>query len=171
MAQMTGSHSSWVRGLKCIRKDRLVGGLDVALLVSAWIEIHRTRHYFRRSTSRTPRECVDWNMTLWFLLTHRTSRTPRECVDWNFTWIFLFYFSGSVALLVSAWIEIDERLQIEKEIASHSSWVRGLKCYDAESNVESLEVALLVSAWIEIIRDNNCFKSFRSHSSWVRGLK
>ena len=55
------SHSSWVRGLKQSSGIRYTRFVDVALLVSTWIE---TGCYERRERSlygRTPRECVDWN--------------------------------------------------------------------------------------------------------------
>ena len=54
-----------------------------------------------------------------------------------------------VAPLVGAWIETDATIDINPQIKSHPSWVRGLK-HDTR-----------------MVRKN----LFKSHPSWVRGLK
>ena len=53
------SHSSWVRGLKCLQRCRHPYAF-VALLVSAWIEIKQSGQAWPITSGRTPRECVDW---------------------------------------------------------------------------------------------------------------
>ena len=82
--------------------------LQVALLVSAWIETGCYVLIFCL-LSRTPRECVDWNyitlltiirkkvallVSAWIETYHNSRqnniscRTPRECVDWNKVWTY-----------------------------------------------------------------------------------
>ena len=56
-----GSHSLWVRGLK----------------YSVMTETQTLKY------SRTPCECVDWNIVMQVLLLLLIRRTPCECVDWN----------------------------------------------------------------------------------------
>ena len=124
----SASHPSWVRGLKlytwvylsvfplvapfmgawieilsllCVKTLTFV-----ALPVSAWIEIKSWKMANLRYTSRTPRECVDWNLdTVEDRRLSEHSRTPRGCVDWN-------------------------NLRVMSPCSnspSHPSWVRGLK--------------------------------------------
>ena len=56
-----------------------------------------------------------------------------------------------VAPFAGAWIEIDLIEEIEEDIASHPSRVRGLKYIKFISRDGSINVAPFAGAWIEII--------------------
>ena len=147
----SGSHSSWVRGLKLHNNCNTYSNTEVALFVSAWIETVIREIVIYHIKRRTLRECVDWNPSerkcIIVELSHSSwvrglkptfidsslqikSRTLRECVDWN----SVQRFNRSiwhVALFVSAWIETYRKCLVHQEwIRSHSSWVRGLKLAD-----------------------------------------
>ena len=160
--------------------------------MSAWIETTGRSTPRAAKSSRTLRECVDWNpaSAFWLIYVvvalfvsawietnrvakrseHRRGRTLRECVDWN--------------------CNINEQVKDKK--ASHSSWVRGLKplyiCINKPDGASH-------SSWVRGLKparmdqrkrrrgrtlrecvDWNCktplvVNSEKSHSSWVRGLK
>ena len=160
---------------------------------------------------------MDWNIAYKNTPYRHHSRTPCECVDWNIEignateayksshslWVrglkslklMARMTFTLVALLVSAWIEINKaRWKTVGWWESHSLWVRGLKLLLTVWVLMLVFVALLVSAWIEILClnwylinfysrtpcvcvdwnwNNNWFKqnTCKSHSLWVRGLK
>ena len=72
---------------------------------------------------------------------------------------------------MGAWIETSVRAFQEDILASHSSWVRGLKPYE-DVKVKFDEVSH--SSWVrglKLLAANGQKAIARSHSSWVRGLK
>ena len=54
---------------------------------------------------------------------------------------------------------------------SRSSWARGLKHQRRIERNAGIKVALLVGAWIETTPDFDKNKAEKSRSSWARGLK
>ena len=170
LIQYLESHSTWVRELKlfcllilsmgrrrtpreCVSwnfSGQLSSGFSqVALHVSAWVEIERRCNCVWRVPCRTPRECVSWNLWIVLFQIYRLSRTPRECVSWN------------QQLIIRT---LQER--------SHSTWVRELKFCNFQGIAENSRVALHVSAWVEIPEIYGDWSGCgRSHSTWVRELK
>ena len=100
------SHSLWVRGLKF--HSHLVNhhSAQVALFVSAWIEISLSNSVLPFCQCRTLCECVDWNkLTVMNKKLYRKSHSlwvRGLKSNTNPQKYFLLY----VALFVSAWIEI-----------------------------------------------------------------
>ncbi len=78
---------------------------QVALHVSAWVEIFTSWTNVNQSRSHST-----WVRELKFRLFHITayspSRTPRECVSWNVVILNVAIDTIIVALHVSAWVEI-----------------------------------------------------------------
>ena len=124
------SHSSRVRGLKYYA-------------VHLWI----VRCWSHSSRVRGLKSSV-----VKYIMRGFASRTPRECVDWNDDEKDRYYIGTPVALLASAWIEIDKEFEeLSNQLCrtprecvdwnqhhrkqrkiwkmSHSSRVRGLKYY------------------------------------------
>ena len=54
-----------------------------------------------------------------------------------------------VAPYVGAWIETVEALESISPIASHPTWVRGLKHQFVQHKISAYQVAPYVGAWIE----------------------
>ena len=145
--------------------------LPVALHVSAWVEISFVPHYSilseshstwvrelkccntqrgnRYNHSRTPRECVSWNLTGKKSSGMEMRRTPRECVSWN-SFVGVRAYESKVALHVSAWVEMArKRMKRKRErVALHvSAWV---EMFIIQFFWYIYAVALHVSAWVEI---------------------
>ena len=81
---LTGSHPSWVRGLKCFYLAHPLAAVTVAPLVGAWIEI-TCRRYNSIIISMSHPSWVR-GLKLYELpkrLRYKSCRTPRGCVDWN----------------------------------------------------------------------------------------
>ena len=100
------SHSTWVRGLKSVVIGTEYNKGEVALYMSAWIEIVN-------SVILKPLFQVALYMSAWIEIHYATlitsaysSRTLHECVDWNYKLINRHLVLGKVALYMSAWIEI-----------------------------------------------------------------
>ena len=87
----------------------------------------------------------------------------------------LFHFSllisYSVAPLVGAWIEIDNRHKPLIFFASLPLWERGLKSFFGILTSNFFPVAPLVGAWIEIDKLRRHFVQCVSLPLWERGLK
>ena len=147
------SHSTWVRGLKYVSFVIPTQTTQVALYMSAWIEIKLKTLKESKGLSRTLHECVDWNPkndyrkhsthtshSTWvrgLKFAHQMrvvavliGRTLHECVDWN-------KFDTS---------------EVASAMVSHSTWVRGLKFWFCCTFVETWKVALYMSAWIEMMK-------------------
>ena len=134
----------------CIRRLRQDQSCEVALLVSAWIEMLKRLEKPRQLESRTPCECVDWNC-------------------FSYGWRSL---CSDVALLVSAWIEINAIISILHWCwQSHSLWVRGLKYLIAKSSLLSVGRTPCECVDWNRIDYNKVADYYTSHSLWVRGLK
>ena len=99
------SHSSWVRGLKSSDPPLLSIRTDVALLVSAWIEIGDIRKRDRCKVSHS-----SWVRGLKSITETLDTSTPLSHSSWvrglKFWFLKWYLYSYFVALLVSAWIEI-----------------------------------------------------------------
>ena len=99
-----------------------------------------------------------------------------------------------VAPHVGAWIEIYVERMKDFHLASHPTWVRGLKCQrnwardyftnvaphvgawiemgrDTKDQIQQPMVAPHVGAWIEINGPSGDTAAGVSHPTWVRGLK
>ena len=75
-----------------------------------------------------------------------------------------------VAPHVGAWIEIQVSRATSCPVASHPTWVRGLKLPKKKLQY-SPKVAPHVGAWIEIHGTVLNQEGWSSHPTWVRGLK
>ena len=62
LQEISGSHPSWVCGLK-----------------------HKSFQVLFGSVRHTLRGCVDWNCWYWLISSRTLSHTLRGCVDWNIT--------------------------------------------------------------------------------------
>ena len=122
--------------------------------------------------SRTPRECVDWNVVKAFIaVLISASRTPRECVDWNSyggRWLQEHVMSHSSWVRGLKW----NTGAIKKSSSeSHSSWVRGLKC-NGHIHIRCVTVCRTPRECVDWNSDERKQPFFiTSHTSWVRGLK
>ena len=125
----TVSHSLWVRGLKLhfIRSFRIKN--NVALFVSAWIEIEKERWEINKPAGRTLCECVDWNELKECKKNSSITSHSLWVRGLKCTAMSTIASANVVALFVSAWIEIN---------------------YDSVPYWQGTGVALFVSAWIEI---------------------
>ena len=144
---------------------------NVALLVSAWIEIENSGAIFKSRGSRTPRECVDWNAKIRTEKQDNSCRTPRECVDWNLKDILV---NKKLLTSHSSWVR-GLKCRIAQDfpppLASHSSWVRGLKYYMFYRISQAYSRTPRECVDWNMIQEVRWMKSLQSHSSWVRGLK
>ena len=75
-----------------------------------------------------------------------------------------------VAPYVGAWIETLKPKIKAKNVASHPTWVRGLKPMMI-IGVVIQSVAPYVGAWIETLDEDKNNIVLESHPTWVRGLK
>ena len=143
----TRSHPSWVCGLKQLWFSNTAAEAAVTPFVGVWIETYcpiGTRYKILSHPS--------WVCGL--KLFHRTqnawyhSHTLRGCVDWNFIAAIITILSF-VTPFVGVWIETSESSFFNSDLASHPSWVCGLK----------------LSRFYQALDD------LMSHPSWVCGLK
>ena len=121
------SHPSWVCGLKPM----------AASLPMAW-RSHTLRgcvdwnsklgYDVQGKDSHTLRGCVDWNSKLGYDVQGKDSHTLRGCVDWNRSW-YMANSRISVTPFVGVWIETSLLWISRTTVASHPSWVCGLKLY------------------------------------------
>ena len=143
----------------------------VALLVSAWIEIAKIDFKIKSKTGRTPRECVDWNRTIRIWQRYWYGRTPRECVDWN--WINGIYHCIVISRTPRECVDWNIKTFIFR-LTVHSRtprecvdwnflWLSDGKGWKSRTPRECVD-------W-NISLNDTTYPSGTSHSSWVRGLK
>ena len=121
------SHSTRVRGLKCL-KDKVVDTvIDVALYTSAWIEMfkdwrNQTNEFVALYTSAWIEINRSRRYLGFYLVALYTSAWIEMTVDVG------IFFPQPVALYTSAWIEMYHLGYFcRKARTSHSTRVRGLK--------------------------------------------
>ena len=76
------SHSMRVRWLKSEKDIDLGRMLRSHSMRVRWLK-SRWQRFEVNNYGRTPCECVDWNLQLWYSWQMWMGRTPCECVDWN----------------------------------------------------------------------------------------
>ena len=144
--------------------------LMVTPFVGVWIETRRNVSKSFWQVCHTLRGCVDWNKSIRTARNTITSHTLRGCVDWNDTlmrrwerlwchtlrgcvdWNYKKIERGDelyVTPFVGVWIETASMVRAMWQVASHPSWVCGLKHQSTHEDGIPRFVTPFVGVWIE----------------------